>query len=231
METHIVPRGQISRLIAPDWYDDGPVDLTGQLSFLESGAPFTIASKMIAADEIVAALELALEGRPITTFIVCAVAQTEAIQKRPQLIVPLLSYIGDTAQLDPWSRVNLCSLLRRADECASARQLLLPLVNRVINGAYADEWIVPRIADELIELSLPHKALQLIRQSKPQSVRNWEDEWSERTMVAAKALNKLYRPRRALQLYRIALSKGCADAASYIAELERRLGLVGEASD
>ena len=79
-------------------------------------------------------------------------------------------------------------------------------------------------AKELIALGLPHRALRLIRQTRPPWARDWPDEWHERTFLAAQALRALNRPRQALDLARIAATNGASEAVELIAELERDVG-------
>ena len=226
----VVARGQIRNLVARNWYDDGPVDLTGQLRFLGTASPFHRFLQTVAADQLVAVVEEALEGSPITPSIVCALAQTEALQMRPDLIVPLLPYIGDAAQLDPWSRIELTRIIRRAGDTAMALTLLGPLIGVVQDRNYDYPWIQVQVARELNELGLPHRALRIIRQSRQRSVRDWQDEPTERTIVAAQALRALHRMHQALDLYRIASMAGSDEATAQIAVLERQLGLSSDAA-
>ncbi len=227
MGTNIVARGQIQNLIASDWYDDGPIDLTGQLKFLHSGSQFEKTLKTLSPRDVVSELKHALGETPLTPMIVCTLAQIETFNKRPELIVPLLPYVGDNAALDPWSRLRFASLTREAGEMTKAFELLRPLMLRTPPRDH-DYWIQVQVAEELIALGLPHRALRLIRESRPVGVRDWEDEISERIMVAAKAMIKLFQRRKALELYQIAGKNGCKEATKQADKLKQELGLTDD---
>ena len=51
----------------------------------------------------------------------------------------------------------------------------------------------------------------------------WEDDYPERVLLAAKAMKALYRPRKALELFRVAQAQGEEGARKSIMELEQLL--------
>lgn len=224
MGTSVAARGEISRLVAPSWYDDGPRDLTGQLAFLDEGSDFMRTLKTLPADKLVGRLQQALGSAPITPSIVCTLARQTTISQRPELILPLLPHLGALDRLDPWSRLVLAPLLRRAGRSTLAVDLVMPMTVAILRRPRDMEWIVIETAQELIALGLPHRALSLIRQSRPAGVKDWSGEWGQRTYVAAAALRALRRPQQALELARIARERGVDEATQLIAELEQELG-------
>ena len=56
MGTVVVGRGTVPRLLAPDWYDDGPVDIAGQFDVLGDGSSFRDALLRVPPAELPALL-------------------------------------------------------------------------------------------------------------------------------------------------------------------------------
>ena len=224
MRTAVVGKGAIRPLLSSDWYDDGPVDLTGQLKFLEPGSAFLEALRDVRPDKFISALQHALSGVPVTPSIIYALSQSRAFQERPELIVPLLPLMGDLATWDASSSIGMVSLLGRAGETAAALALLQRIAAAVPPPRGENLWLHAQLADQFLALGLPHRALRLIQQSWPPWVKSWREEGTTRIMIAAAALRTLHRPQQALNLYHIARSNGARDAASFIASLESQLG-------
>ena len=224
MGTAVVGKGTIRPLLSSDWYDDGPLDLTGQLKFLEPGSVFLEALGDVRPDKLIAALQRALSGAPITPSIIYALSQAGAFQSRPELIVPLLPLMGDPAAWDAFSSIGIVSLLGRAGETAAALHLLQRAEAAAPSPRNENPWLHVQLADQFLALGLPHRALRLLQQSRPSWVKSWRQEGTERIMIAAAALRALHRPQQALNLYRIAQSNGARDAASSIDSLESQHG-------
>ncbi|MCP4380017.1 MAG: hypothetical protein GY798_01070 [Hyphomicrobiales bacterium] len=201
MGTSVVPAGHVSNLVAPDWYDDGTTDITGRLAFLRPKSAFAEALPSMQSDEIVPALRRALAPDPITPSIVAALIDSPAVQTRPELFLPLLPYLKPET-LDPWTRVRVITMLRKSGAARTARDLAAPLFRDTLS--LGDTMLAVQVAEELIALGLPSLALRLIRSSRPKGVHSWSDEWTGRTLVAAKAMEHLARPKKAQELYRIA---------------------------
>ncbi|MGI9425304.1 MAG: hypothetical protein ACR2PA_19080, partial [Hyphomicrobiaceae bacterium] len=157
--------------------------------------------------------------------VVCAIARTGAFRRRPQLIVPLLPYLGETNLLDLWSRIDLAPIVRQAGHGELAYKLIKPLIREVTSRACDYPWVQVQVGRELNELGQPQRALRMINRSRPRSVRSWKDEQADRLLVAADALRALHRPYQALALYRIARDVGSNDANRPMAALEHELGL------
>lgn len=222
MRTSPAARGVIRELVSTGWYDDGPADLTGQLKFLAPGSNLQKTLAALPAPDLVATLQRALAGAPITPPIICALCHTRAFQDRPELIVPLLPFMGDFAAWDAWSASAVLPLIRQSGETGAALALIQSQMAGILSvGAPLQ---VP-FAEEFIALGLPHRALRLIQQTRGAWVKDWRGEGVSRIMVAAKALAELHRPRQALELYRIASEYGSKEASGFIAILESRLGV------
>jgi hypothetical protein len=230
MGTSVVAKGPVRRLMTSDWYDDGSIDLTGQLEGLAPGSDFLAQLESLAPEAMLPALRQNLRGHPINAAVIAALSRTRALQTRPQLVLPLLPLLQDAAALDPMSRIGLVELVRRAGATNLALDMVKPLPEVVKARDHHDSWLPVRLGLELIALGLPHRALRLIQQSRPHWVKDWPEEWDERILVAAKALAALHRPRKALELFRIASENGSKEAAYHAKEIERRLAGAGDAS-
>lgn len=224
----VVTRGEVRNLVAHDWYDDGAVDLTGHLRFLDFGSPFYEVLQTVAPEHLVPAIEKATGGRAVSPSVVCAMARTDAVRRRPELIAPLLPFLGDPNLLDRWSRLELAPIVRRSGNGDLAFQLIKPLISVVSDRNYEYAWVQVEVARELNELGHPQRAMRLIAQSRAKTVRSWQDEWAPRTMVAADALRALRRPYQAIELYRTALDAGANEARRPLSALTRELGLNAE---
>jgi TPR repeat protein len=112
-------------------------------------------------------------------------------------------------------------MFRRGDQPDIALEILEP----IIRALPRDGWEVS-VAEQLIKLGHPHRALRLIRSTRQLWVKDWTDEWRARVLVAGDALAALRRPKQALELYRIAAKAGDPDAAARMAELERERQVV-----
>jgi hypothetical protein len=223
MNTSLVARGVISRPISPDWYDDGPVDLTRQLKFLDDGSAFVAALKTLPPEELVPRLRLALGESPITPPVLCLLARNATFQERPELMVPLLPFLGDFSAWDGSSAVTILPLIRAAGEPGVTLALLEAQMSKLPDHG-RDSWLAVPFAEEFIALGLPHRALRLLQRTRPAGVKDWRGEDSLRLMVVAEALLRLHRPRQAIELYRIARDYGVREAATHIAAIENQLG-------
>ena len=221
MGVEIVGAGRVRSLVAKNWYDDGPRDLTGQIDFLMDGSDFMRALATVTPAELVGRLKSALAGASITPPIVCKLVATEPVRLRPELVLPLLPYLGDTSRIDPWTRQRLVALVRHAGDITSAIALLMPLVRVALTST--DSWLQVHLGRELILLGRPHQALALIRRTRPTRVRDWEDDWSERALVAAEALWALGRPHRALEVALLAAAGGSDGANAFVESIKTSL--------
>lgn len=216
-------RGRVSTLVSKDWLDDGPHDLLGTMQWLEHGSQFRRSLPKIDPDALVPALEMELNGKPITAAVVCELCADPAFEDRPQLVEPLLPHLHDIATMDPWSSLHILPVVRKAGKEAEALDLLERIYPLLLHDDFRYSYAPVMAAREWVVLDQPHRALRLLRQTRPADVRGWEDEWVERTCVAAMALTGLHRPRQALTLCRIARRAGAKEVIALERELENWL--------
>ncbi|MEJ2229396.1 MAG: hypothetical protein P8Y67_14515 [Alphaproteobacteria bacterium] len=210
--------GPIRELISSSWYDDGAIDLTEQLAFLQPSSEFVKALATLPAKDLVPQLQRYLGGRSIPPSVLHALANLEAFQQRPELAVPLIPHIRSADALYGWARLILADMFRRGEQPNIALEILEPMIRALPH----DGWEVS-VAEQLIKLGYPNRALRLIRRTRQPRVKDWSDEWQGRVLVAADALAALRRPKQALELYRIAAKAGDPDAAARVAELEQQV--------
>jgi hypothetical protein len=217
----LAANGQIRELISSNWYDDGAIDLTGQLEFLRPSSAFVKALATLPAKDLVPELQRFLGGRSIPPSVLHALANLEAFRQRPELAAPLIPHIRSAAALYNWAGLTFADMFRRGGQPDIALEILEPMIRTLQH----DSWEIS-VAEQLIKLGHPHRALRLIRRTRPLWVKDWSDEWRGRVLVAADAMVALHRPKQALELYRIAAEAGEPDAAARLAELERERQVV-----
>lgn len=223
MGNQIVARGVIRKLVARDWYDDGPDDITGQLQFLSLDSPFMCALTTMSPDALPRALEDELDVKLITPSVVVAVAQTDAVRERPELILSLRHYLGDLGALDAFTCADLVSVFRRAGDTDTALQMLTSLIAFVARRRFEYQWLNVIVAREATAQGFPDKALRIIRDSRSREARRRPDDWGERVVATAEALLALNRDHQALDMFYSADSLYGVDVKKQIADLKARL--------
>jgi hypothetical protein len=221
MHTTIVAKGQVTSLVASNWYDDGPIDLLGKESPLEPGAALRERLDTIRPNELLPALESALSPQPISASHV--VALVDLLGDRPELVVPLLAREELLASLDPGTLLRVASLARRAGKVRAAVVHVTALARGEVRGGCCNHCLQSSLADELIHLGLPHRVLRFLRRTRSAGIHGWNDEPPDRLALAARASALLHRPRKALRLYELARAKGAKHVTETIRELEDAL--------
>jgi hypothetical protein len=223
MGTHVLATGRTPRLVAHDWYNDGPLALS------EHGEPWDLASDLgggldaIAPRDLLARLQAAWSGRQLGVAYWSQLAESKALGDRPELVLPLVATFARQA-LTPATRLQVATLARLAGAREAARELLEPLLRRLPEecGTCCRHCFQTSLAAELVQVGLPHRALRLLRGRRRRRV-DWSEEGQRRLLVAAKALQALHRPRKALALYRVASAQGSESARKHAQDLKRDL--------
>ncbi|HEY2514726.1 MAG TPA: hypothetical protein VGI39_27865, partial [Polyangiaceae bacterium] len=207
MRVAVVPRGEVPRLVAPDWYDDGPVDLGGRFAFLEAGSAFRASVAAAAPADFVAAATSAFAPLPLGALTLPLLIALPELDERPELAVPLLAILDGVGDVPLPTLVRASELVLRAGQGgAISRDLrrrltkLPPVAEDGLRG-----WL-GRALGLLIELS-PSDALRFLRETRARGVRTWRDEHDVlRLEFAARAYEALRRPGLAATLRRQAES-------------------------
>lgn len=189
-------KGRVSPLVCPNWYDDGPHDLSGDLDFLEEGQPFRDSLKTIEPEALADALVDAAP-RPVDAPILAALLVR--IQNRPQLVVGLVQWI-DRLRLPALDRLSAAALARRAGRDDLAQRWLEMCAGHLRGRSNFPWWNRP-LGETLAELA-PSLVLRLLRETRPQGVRYWTQETNaHRLWVAGKAHVALHRKKKALEFF------------------------------
>lgn len=199
--TLVVPEGEISTLVAPRWYDDGPVDLSARIAaFAEGSALRRTLPKLppeALLERVVEAL-MPLELNELTLPMLIALPEVVA---RPELAARLLP-LARRFEL-PLEALN--TLLGATGEADGGE--VRPLVDRLFQLAKRRVGhYFPYDAGLLLARLAPAAALRLVRETRPREVRRWRDEEDGgRLFIAAEACRRLGRRNDAITLYELAL--------------------------
>lgn len=207
MGTQITNQGPVSCLVATAWYDDGPRDLCGKFAFLHYQSAFRAGLATIAPADFVPTLLTLFAPLPLNTLTLPQILCLSEIERRPELVIPLLPYIGNGKGFTDILLLHVATLVHRAggDEFAHrivrqrAQPYLLALY-RQAQHTQRHEPFIPPYLELLIDLD-PQGALRVLRQTRPKGVQQDEDERDPmRIDYLAKAHQALGRNVRAARL-------------------------------
>lgn len=209
MNTVVVPDGEVDLLVADDWYDDGPVDMSNRFGFLNAGSKFRKSLKTVEPDCFVDELTRAAAPLALDELIIPMVLELDELKDRPKLVIPLLPYIENMRNLPVDALMKAALLLEEAGDLEKAGELF---------GHRAESWLLEqhRLNEYLNTPGLkfllkidPVRALAVLRKTREKGVRRWEDDddW-ERLYFTAEAFDRLHRPKKAAALYRLAADIG-----------------------
>lgn len=203
MGTELVSFGRVPTLVASDWYDDGLCDLGDRFPALEEGSPLRRRLATLPPGELLGELRRALKPARLDESTLPMVLGLSELGERPELIVPLLRRVAECPTLPELSLVTAASLGVEAGAVDLVRRLLLDRVFDYLRpGCLLDVWVDPRAVDLAVQLD-PARLLDLVRRTRPRSVRHWlEEDEGNRLEFAARALEALYRPRQAQALWK-----------------------------
>lgn len=207
MGAMVVSSGEVSRLVARDWYDDGPFDLTRRHPALDEDSPIRAAIPGIEPDRFVEALRDAFQPLPLNDLTLPLVLSLPELQSRPELAICLLPLVRGHG-VPEYAIVQLTWLLTEAGAATEARQSAEWLFEEALRSRNDWYFISGETFETLIGLT-PALALKLVRQTRPKGVRRWADEQDGlRLMYAAAASERLHRRKKAAELYKLAIKVG-----------------------
>jgi hypothetical protein len=221
MGTQPVLAAPVPLLLARDWYDDGPVDLTTRFAPLQHGSAFLERLDAIAPEAVVAALEEAL-GRldAVTLPLVLALP---VVRRRGELVVALFEPLAMAASDLPLElRADAALRAWNAGHRDAARRFFYQHVLRDLERAVRrgrlslQPWpLVPLV--ELGDPSLALRAARVAVKGTAQPNAGW-------LYLMARAHEALRRPQRAAALYRDAMKIGWE---GLVKDCEARLAALG----
>lgn len=202
MGTVVVGRGTVPRLMAPDWYDDGPVDIAGQFDALKDDSELRRALLTVKPAELPALLAKAF-GRPkLDEVLAPMVLALPELAGRTDLAHTLVSLVRHPERLPLSACQLLAALLVHAGAADEAAALLSePMAAALLQQHREHRWMSFDGLDALARLA-PSRTLDLLRRTRDRGVRSWDAENDvERLVVAGTAMEVLHRPAQAIRLY------------------------------
>jgi len=195
MGSHVASTGRVATLLGRDWYDDGVHDLVGHYPALED-RELADALAGVPLANLVALLEEKL-GRALDDVTLPVVVGIPALEKRPELIGPLVPHLLAFSTLPDQTLAKAATLATRSGDLESADRLLMgPAMRSELR--HGDVWYWGQV----LARQRPSLALARLHQTRPRGVHGWKQEQGERLAVAALALEQLHRRRQAAAFYR-----------------------------
>jgi len=229
--------GKVDDLHQGDWYDDGPVDVSGRFAFLKQGSEFRESLARISAPDLMQCLADESGQDPPGPFLLSKMLEVSEVLTRPELVLTVVQAMGETEEHTHESRLSIARVLWRVNEPERALhwlELLVTLCRR--RRGLNESWLELDLAKTLVEVGNFSAALFVLRTASrprgPEEVptTEWNPEWHA---VHGAACEGLSRARKALQSYRRALAM-CRDTSwslafpddlgPRIAQLEQVLG-------
>ncbi|MDA8016737.1 MAG: hypothetical protein MPN21_04740 [Thermoanaerobaculia bacterium] len=191
----LATRGKVTPLVCPNWYDDGPHDLRGDLDFLADGSPFRKALPDMEPDELAGALvdeALRVDAHVLAALLPC-------LERHPQLVTGVAHWI-DRLSLPAIDRLRAAALARRAGREDLAKRWLEQCAGH-LRGLSDFPWWNRPLGEILADLA-PSLTLHLLRETRDRSVRSWAQERDGyRLWVAGRAHLALHRENKARELF------------------------------
>jgi hypothetical protein len=222
MGTVLLASGDVPRLGAHDWYDDGTEDLTGRLGAFAAGSPLRNGMVLVEPGALrgflereLGALGLALDE--LTFPLVVGLDEAKRIA-----LGPAFAEIAEGLETLPL--VTLEAITRLGRGLAVFPEVIARLGPRLLAAAVRAGDQAP---DDLVEIAAAHPSatLAFLRSTQRGGVRRLEDEHAGlRVAAIAEALHALKRPRQAADHFRRLLD---AKPAQNLANLAReRLAVI-----
>lgn len=207
MRTVVLASGSVSRLIAPDWYDDGPEDLTEKFPFVLEGSDFRKRILEMDTPELLCAMNQETEPVGLNELTIPFFVFLPELQGCKKLIDALFPYVLRLKNL-PSDVLLRYSEALWATESFQMLETLVPRLIEHVMGIYNTYyyWAIRDWMDLLIKIS-PSKALFVLKRTRPKGVHTWEEDDGERIAAAGAAYLKLNRRKQAADLFKLCLEK------------------------
>jgi hypothetical protein len=145
MGVPVVPSGEVETLVSSDWYDDGPLDLTGDFRALDS-----LPWREMTEPALVGRLRGALSPHELDARTLPMILAVPAFDLRPTLARPLLPLVAASRFLPLETVARAAHLAREAGEEGMARTLVtervLPALARRSEDTCWDDEILSLLA-------------------------------------------------------------------------------------
>ena len=203
MGSDVATEGDVKNLVANDWYDDGPQDVTGRFSQLHNDMSLVEKVASVHPRDLIATLSQALAPVGLNSVTLPPVLQMPALSQRPELFTPLLDFIARRRKRMP---LNVAAIAAERAWAAAARDAVREFLHRAILPGYElriSRTRLPRVTLLVIlaEIGEASLVLRLIRRSS--HVRRWSEEPNvHRLWAGAVAHEDLHRRKLAIELFR-----------------------------
>ncbi len=201
MGTIVASRGEVPCLVAPDWYDDGPQDLCNRFAFLEPDSEFRRSLQSMEPNLLIATLTTAFAPLPLNGFTLTLILELAELQKRPELVRPLLPLIETCSGISNSTWLLIARLAHHAGALEFTRHVLRHrAIPQMLEQYRRQKWLDTGVMDLLVALE-PSAALRVLRRTRPTGVQSDQDETdSERREFLALAFEALGRSVRARRM-------------------------------
>jgi hypothetical protein len=188
MGTQVARGGTVPPLVAPEWYDDGPLDLCHRFGFLDEDSSFRKSLANIHRAELLLALQSACAPLPLNEVTLSLFIELWELDGRPDLILPLLPTLEGIPNLPRTTWWRAAELAHKSGENAFVARVLsrhvVPDLVKTIRRH--DLYPVESVLTVLAKID-PSTALRVLRMTRPRDVRDDEDETNtnRRELLAA----------------------------------------------
>jgi hypothetical protein len=198
MHTVVVREGNVSSLVAPDWYDDGPRDLGHRFEFLDEGSPFRLNLPEMDLKTLIPSLKLLFDPLPLNSLTLTLVLKLKEFEDRPELVRPLFPLLKSCKGVSGPVWIDSACYAFQADADWFARRVLREHIAPYVLGMYRQYgWVDSITLDRLVDIDASF-GLQLLRRTRERGVRSDEAERDPgRRALIAKALEALGRSKQA----------------------------------
>jgi hypothetical protein len=212
--TELAPAGNVAKLVAPDWYDDGPTDLTGRFRWTRENSRFAKALAAMEPAELEGWLTRLTAGRGLDTLTAPMLLGMYALRERPALVAAALPALAAVPGLPAESLLDAVYLVVEAAERDAHRdggaqpQLhwMRPFVRRLLSDPFwrraYSHWNEERLLNACLQTGMFSEALQLLRRTRARGVRSWDAEFADSRIYAAACAHDARRRARLLQAAR-----------------------------
>ncbi len=175
--TAIVLRGDVPSLVAPDWYDDGPIDLCNRFAFLEAKSAFRRSLKNIEASRLVNLLTTNFHPLPLNAYTLTLILALNEFETRPELILPLLLFVEQyKEELSDHMLLHTAYLSHQAGASDFAYRVIRQRALPYLLKFHRQQGHLPTHFMVLLITLQPSVGLQILRRTRARGIRTDYDE-------------------------------------------------------
>lgn len=168
MGTSIAHQGKVPLLVGPDWYDDGPEDITGKFYYLEYNSDFRQSLATIPVAELLPTLTKLCGSEQPDPILLGMLIELPELNARPELITPLLPLIESNGGVSSLILRKAGVLSLKSGNMRFISKYLSKIINHhlMVNESWSwyDDDLMP-LVKMMADLS-PSLVLRWLRQSR-----------------------------------------------------------------